>query len=267
MARTQHEDDNATETTSLFQRLATMAPDDPGRMQLRETLIAEHLPVAERLAHRFRHRGEALEDLVQVATVGLINAVDRFDPSIRADFLSYAVPTITGEIRRYFRDTAWSVRMPRRLQELHLSVSSAIGTLSQQHGRAPRPSELAEHLGVSTAEVREALQAASAYRSASLDDVLAGTEGVTLGETLGELDAELAEVEDRETVRPLLEQLSERDRRIVLLRFFQGLSQTQVGERVGLSQVQVSRILSRTLTNLRERLAHQAGGGMADGHR
>lgn len=231
---------------------------DPRYEEIRSRLVTEHLPVAEHIARRFSHRGESHEDLLQVATLGLINAVDRFDPARGVDFLSYAVPTIMGEVRRHFRDTGWAVRMPRRLQELHLSVSSAIARLSQDLGRAPTPSEIAGHLGLNTNEVYRGLEAGDAYRSASLDELLSDTDEIPLGAAIGTDDAELAEVENREVIRPLLRELPERERRIVLMRFFRGMTQTQIAEQIGISQMHVSRLLTRTLVWLRQRLDNEA---------
>lgn len=242
------------ELAPLFVELASVSKQDPRHEQLRETLVTEHLPVAQHIARRFSHRGESQEDLTQVATLGLINAVDRFDPERGVDFLSYAVPTIMGEVRRHFRDTGWAVRVPRRLQELHLSVSSAIATLSQELGRAPTPSELASHLHISKNEVFQGLEAGNAYRSTSLDELLTDTDEIPLGDAIGEDDTQLYEVENREAIRPLLDELGERERRILVLRFFRSMTQTQIAEQIGISQMHVSRLLARTLSWLRERL-------------
>jgi RNA polymerase sigma-B factor len=234
--------------------------DDPERDQLREQLINGYRAMPERIARRFAGRGEPLDDLVQVATVGLINAVDRFEPNRGSDFVSFAVPTITGEIRRYFRDHAWSIRVPRRLKDLHLAVRGAVGELSQQLGRAPRPSEIAARLGLPTAEVIEALAAGEAYRSSSLDGILSSEgEGVVLGDLIGGLDDDLSLIEDREALRPLLAELAPRERTILILRFFRQLTQTQIAEKVGISQMHVSRVLRQTLTQLRERMSSADG--------
>ncbi|WP_016699201.1 RNA polymerase sigma factor SigF [Actinoalloteichus spitiensis] len=238
--------------TPLFHELAELSPDDPEHAKLRETLVTRHLPVAKHIARRFGNRGESQEDLVQVATLGLIKAVDRFDPTHGADFLSFAVPTIMGEVRRHFRDTGWSVRVPRRLQEMHLAISSATSELSQTLGRAPTPRELAERLDVPLEQVFEGLAASNAYRSASLDEMLLDDETVSLGDSIGQEEPELEIVEYRETLQPLLAQLPERDRQILLLRFFGNLTQTQIAKRIGVSQMHVSRLLSRTLARLRE---------------
>ncbi|MGH8917301.1 MAG: SigB/SigF/SigG family RNA polymerase sigma factor, partial [Actinomycetes bacterium] len=195
------------------------------------------------------------DDLVQVATVGLINAVDRFEPDRGCDFLSFAVPTITGEVRRYFRDYGWSTRVPRRLKDLHIAIRGTLAELSQQLGRAPRPSEIAVRLNLPVAEVIEALRAGGAYRSSSLDEMLGSGEGsATLGELIGGLDGDLALIDDREALRPLLAELAPRERTILVMRFFREMTQTQIAEQVGISQMHVSRLLRQTLEHLRERM-------------
>ncbi|MBA8825865.1 RNA polymerase sigma-B factor [Saccharopolyspora lacisalsi] len=254
-----HRGQSYEELAPLFAELAGVSRQDPRYEELRDKLVTEHLPVAQHIARRFSHRGEPQEDLTQVATLGLINAVDRFDPERGVDFLSYAVPTIMGEVRRHFRDTGWAVRVPRRLQERHLSVSSAISTLSQELGRAPSPSEIAKHLGITRNQVYEGLEASNAYRSSSLDELLTDTDEIPLGDAIGEHDLELGEVENREAIRPLLAELGERERRIVVLRFFRSMTQTQIAEQIGISQMHVSRLLSRTLAWLRNRLETDVG--------
>lgn len=239
----------------LLHEYAALAEDDPRREELRDQLVTGYLPVAQHIARRFAHRGEPLDDLVQVATVGLIHAVDRFEPGRGADFFSFAVPTISGEVRRHFRDQGWSMRVPRRLKDLHVAINSAVSELSQGLGRAPRPSEIAERLGVSPNEVLEGLSAAQAYRSSSLDEMLSTDEsGTTLGDLLGAADAELERVDYRQTMQPLLADLPDRERTIVMLRFFGNMTQTQIADRVGVSQMHVSRLLTQTLAKLRSRL-------------
>lgn len=237
----------------LHRRYAQCDPGDPQRQRLRGQLISGYLRVADNIARRFAGRGEPLDDLVQVAIVGLINAVDRFEPARGCDFLSFAVPTITGEIRSYFRDHSSPTRIPRRLQNLHIAIRRALAELSQQLGRAPRPSEIAERLELPTAEVIEGLRAAEAYRCISLDDP--GVGPAAQAEVIASLDHALALIDDRESLRPLLEQLPSRDRAILVLRFFHQLSQTQIAERVGVSQMQVSRVLRHTLAFLRRRMS------------
>jgi RNA polymerase sigma-B factor len=247
--------------TELLIEFSSMPADDPRRSQLRDRLVTGYLPVAQHIARRFAYRGEPLDDLEQVATVGLIHAVNRFEADRGTDFLSYAVPTITGEVRRHFRDQAWSMRVPRRLKDMHVSIGAAVSELSQRLGRAPRPSEIAQRLGIPTEEVLEGLEASSAYRSASLDEALAGDDenASTAIEILGEVDAALDQVEYRESIRPLLAKLPDRERTIVMLRFFGNMTQTQIAQRVGISQMHVSRLLSQTLAQLRSGLSDEAG--------
>jgi len=210
--------------------------------------------VAEQIARRFAGRGEPLDDLTQVAILGLINAVDRFEPARGSHFVSFAVPTITRELRRHFRDHGWSTRVPTRVTDLHIAISGALTELSQQLGRAPRPSEIAERLRLPLSEVIEALQAGEAYRSSSLDEILGSGQGTaTLGEFIGGLDGELALIDDREVLRPLLAELAPREQTILALRFFRQLTQTQIAEQVGISQMHVSRVLSQSLAFLQQR--------------
>jgi RNA polymerase sigma-B factor len=237
----------------LFDRFIALDQDDPERERLRDRLVTGYLPVARHIARRFSGRGEPTDDLEQAGTVGLLGAVDRFDPSRGVDFLSFAVPTITGEIRRHFRDRTWSMRVPRRLKDLQSSINGALGPLSQELGRAPRPSEIAERLGIGIEEVLEGLDAQHAYRSTSLDELVAGADAA-LGDTLGAADAELEKVEYRQTLAPLLDELPERERTILLLRFFGNRTQTQIADEIGISQMHVSRLLSRTVARLRDRL-------------
>nr|WP_219632973.1 SigB/SigF/SigG family RNA polymerase sigma factor [Haloechinothrix aidingensis] len=244
----------------LFDELAGLDADDPRRADLREQLVTGFLPVAENIARRFSGRGAAKEDLVQVATLGLINAIDRFDPGKGTDFLSYAVPTVMGEVRRHFRDSSWTMRVPRRLKELHQDVSAASSTLAQRLGRAPTPAEIAEYLGVSRDDVYQGLQVGHAYHPASLEESVTGDdEGMRLAETVGEEDAGIEGVEYHESLQPLLRVLPQRERRILALRFFENLTQTQIAERVGLSQMHVSRLLSRSLARLREGITEDEG--------
>ncbi|MCT2587729.1 RNA polymerase sigma factor SigF [Actinophytocola gossypii] len=239
--------------TPLFTELANLAEDDPRRSEVRNRLVTGHLPLAEHIAARFSNRGVPREDLVQVATLGLINAVDRFQPDRGTDFLSFAVPTVMGEVRRHFRDASWSMHVPRRLKELNLAINAASAELSQRLGRAPTPSELARHLDLSLEQVYEGLEAGNAYHSMSLDEALSpNADSDSLGETLGEPDSALAGVEDYESLRPLIERLPERERQILTLRFFRHMTQTQIADRIGISQMHVSRLLARTLETLRQ---------------
>jgi RNA polymerase sigma-B factor len=237
----------------LFAEFAALPPDHPDRAALRAKLVTGYLPVVRHIARRFSGRGEPADDLEQAGTVGLLGAVDRFDPERGIDFLSYAVPTITGEIRRHFRDRTWSMRVPRRLKDLQTAISGAVGPLSQELGRAPRPSEIAARLDMPVADVVEGLDAQQAYRSSSLDELVTGAE-TPLTDTLGIIDAELENVEYRQTLAPLLDELPQRERTILVLRFFGNMTQTQIADRVGVSQMHVSRLLAQTLAQLREKM-------------
>lgn len=239
-------------SAALFGQLVAAATEDE-RADLRRALIELHLPLVEHCARRFGNRGEPLEDLVQVGTIGLIKAVDRFDTDRGVEFSTYATPTILGEIKRHFRDKGWAIRVPRRLQELRMSISAATAELSQKLGRSPTPREIAEHLGVEVEDVLEGLESAHAYATLSLDATTDGSED-TLGsmlDALGEDDVALEHVEIRESLRPLLEGLPAREKQILMLRFFQQKTQSQIAEEVGISQMHVSRLLSRTLDRLR----------------
>jgi RNA polymerase sigma-B factor len=231
------------------------ASDDEERTQLRDDLVRLHLPLVEHCARRFQNRGEPLDDLVQVGTIGLIKAVDRFDAERGVEFSTYATPTIVGEIKRYFRDKGWAIRVPRRLQELRMAISGITGELSQQLGRAPTPREIAERLDISVEEVLEGIESANAYATLSLDAGDSGDEGTTsMLDTLGEDDIALEHVEIRESIKPLLEALPAREKKILLLRFFRGMTQSQIAAEIGVSQMHVSRLLSRTLEKLRSGL-------------
>jgi RNA polymerase sigma-B factor len=238
---------------------ASLEPGSPARLRLRDELVRGHLPVAQHIARRFSRRGEPEEDLEQVATLGLINAVDRYDPERGTDFLSYAVPTITGEVRRHFRDQAWSMRVPRRLKDLNVTLSAAMGQMSQTLGRAPTAAELAVHLSLPKEDVLEALEASNAYRSGSLDEMLVDDpDSGTVSDLLGEADAALEKVEYQQSLAPLLAALPQRERTIIMLRFFKNMTQSQIAAEVGISQMHVSRLLARTLMQLREGLGENA---------
>ncbi|MFD6897042.1 SigB/SigF/SigG family RNA polymerase sigma factor [Rhodococcus sp. NPDC060086] len=247
--------DEYTDVVDELKKIAELDDENPERSAIRDRVVERCLPLAEHIARRFDGRGEAFEDLVQVARLGLVNAVDRFDADRGADFVSFAVPTIMGEVRRHFRDTAWAVRVPRRMKELHLSLSHATADLSQRLGRAPSAKELAQELGIDQEEVLQGLVAGNAYTTISVDRSSSQAEdGLTLADTLGEYDAALDEVENSEALRPLLDALPERERSIVMLRFFGNMTQTQIAERVGVSQMHVSRLLAKTLAQLRDQL-------------
>jgi RNA polymerase sigma-B factor len=245
----------------LFAERAALPDGHPRRAQLRAQLIAGYLPVARHIAHRYGYRGEHFQDLEQVASVGLILAVDRFDPGRDIDFLSFAVPTITGEVLRHFRDRAAPIRVPRRLRALQGQIYDAAGELAQAHGRAARPSEIARHLRLDVEDVLEGLAARGAGHTSSLDepgrrdeDGSGSKDRTRFAAALGRTEPEFDLVEYRESLGPLLAALPERERRILLLRFFGEQTQTEIAAQVGLSQMHVSRLLSRTLTQLRCRL-------------
>lgn len=244
-----------TAARDFFNRLATIERGSTEWMAIREKLVEMHLPLVEHLARRFRNRGEPLDDLVQVATIGLIKSVDRFDPERGVEFSTYATPTIVGEIKRYFRDKGWAVRVPRRLQELRLSLTSATADLSQRLGRAPTVGELAEQLKLSDEEVLEGLESANAYSTLSLDVPEQGEQdSPVVADSLGAEDEELEGVEYRESLKPLLAKLPPREKKILLLRFFGNMTQSQIAEEIGISQMHVSRLLARTLAQLRDDL-------------
>jgi len=253
IARADHSAPDRTQARELFERLSSLPPDDPERARIRATLVELHLPLVEYLARRFRNRGEWLDDLTQVATIGLIKSIDRFDLERGVEFSTYATPTIVGEIKRHFRDKGWAVRVPRRLQELKLSLTKAIGDLAQREGRAPTVSELAAHLQMSEEEVLEGLESANAY--STLDAPDSGDEDApAVADSLGMIDDALEGVEYRESLKPLLERLPPREKKILLLRFFGNMTQSQIAAELGISQMHVSRLLARTLAQLREGL-------------
>ncbi|GAA2722387.1 RNA polymerase sigma factor SigF [Actinocorallia aurantiaca] len=239
----------------LFHRMQSLPEGDPERQRLRDQLVEMHLPLVEYLARRFRNRGEWLDDLVQVATIGLIKSIDRFDLERGVEFSTYATPTIVGEIKRHFRDKGWAVRVPRRLQELKLSLTKAISELAQKEGRAPTVAELAAHLQMTEEEVLEGLESANAYSTVSLDAPDSGDEDApAVADSLGMIDESLEGVEYRESLKPLLEKLPPREKKILLLRFFGNMTQSQIATELGISQMHVSRLLARTLAQLREGL-------------
>jgi RNA polymerase sigma-B factor len=232
-----------TQVLELFSRL-------PGDAAAREEIIVRFQPLAEYLARRFGGRGQPTEDLIQVAYVGLISAVDRFDFTREVRFSTYAAATIVGELKRHLRDKAWAVRVPRSLQELGLRINRALPVLTQELGRSPTVPELAERLDSTPEEILAAMDAAQAYTASSLDAPL--TDGdTTLHEMLGEEDPSLAWFDEWASVAPAVKELPERERRVLYLRFFAGMTQSQIAEEIGVSQMHVSRILSQVLAQLR----------------
>jgi RNA polymerase sigma-B factor len=250
--RTSHDRARARQ---LFADLQTLDEADPQRQRTRDELVEMHLPLVEYLARRFRNRGEPLDDLVQVATIGLIKSVDRFDLERGVEFSTYATPTIVGEIKRHFRDKGWAIRVPRRLQEMKLALTKATSELSQRNGRAPTVAELAAHLQMSEDDILEGLESANAYSAVSLDAPDSGDDdSPAVADSLGTTDDALEGVEYRESLKPLLERLPPREKKILLLRFFGNMTQSQIATELGISQMHVSRLLARTLVQLREGL-------------
>jgi RNA polymerase sigma-B factor len=227
--------------------LFTRRPDEDARTEL----VRRFLPLSEYLARRFSGRGESPDDLVQVASLGLLNAIDRFDLDRDVQFSTYAAVTIVGELKRHFRDKGWAIRVPRRLQEVGLRVNQVLPELSQELGRAPTIDEIAVRCGASSEEVLEAMEASQAYTTSSLDAPV-GEEGAAPIELLGSDDPSIAVLEEWASVAPAVRDLPQRERTVLYLRFFRGLTQSEIAREVGVSQMHVSRILSQTLRVLRE---------------
>ena len=248
-------DDVRTCSAKLFGVLRDEGASSAERACARDDLVHLHLSLVEHCARRCRNRGEPFEDLVQVGTIGLIKAIDRFETDRGVEFSTYATPTVIGEIKRHFRDKGWAIRVPRRLQELRMQIGTATGELTQQLGRSPTPRELAEAIGCTVEEIMEGIESSHAYATLSLDasdDTDDGPPAVL--STLGVEDVSIEHVEVRESIKPLLEGLGEREKRILLLRFFKNMTQSQIADEIGVSQMHVSRLLTRTLTQLRTSL-------------
>ena len=242
-------------SAELFGEMRADGASEAVRSTSRDSLVHLHLPLVEHCARRFRNRGEPFEDLVQVGTIGLIKSIDRFDTDRGVEFSTYATPTIIGEIKRYFRDKGWAIRVPRRLQELRMQISSATAELTQKLGRSPTPRELAEEIGCTVEEIIEGFESSNAYSTLSLDASNDDDDSSSsMLDALGIDDAGLEHVEIRESIKPLLEQLDPREKKILLLRFFKNMTQSQIAEEIGVSQMHVSRLLSRTLSQLRSSL-------------
>lgn len=246
------------DVAGLFTRLSATEPDSAEHAALRNELIGRCIPLADHIARKFSGRGEPFDDLTQVARVGLVHAVDRFDVSRGSNFLSFAVPTIMGEVRRYFRDNTWAMRVPRRVKETHLRIGAAVDSLSQSLGRSPTAKEIAAELDVDPDEVTQAVIAGNAYQPTSIDAASVGRDtDASLLDTLGEEEAQFDRVEEYVAIRPLLAGLPERERRILTMRFFESMTQTQIAAQMGISQMHVSRILTKTLARLREQSARE----------
>lgn len=240
----------AGEAESRGNELFARLPDE----EAREELVRLYQPLAEYLARRFFGRGEPIEDLTQVATIGLLKAIDRFDLERGVKFSTYATATIVGELKRHFRDKGWALRVPRRLQESGLKVGRAVTDLYQDLGRAPTVREIATRTGLSDEEVLEAQETAQAYTTASLD-APTDDEGSTTGDRLGTEEESFEFLEGWATVAPAIRGLPPRERHILYLRFFRGLTQTQIAQDLGISQMHVSRLLARALASLRQEVS------------
>lgn len=238
----------------LLEQLVTLDSDDPIRARARDELITMHLPLVQHLAWRYRDRGEPLDDVVQAGTIGLIKAIDGFDLDRGVELSTYATPTILGEIKRHFRDRTWAVHVPRRLQELQGTVATRIDELSAVLHRSPTVREVAQSLDMSEQDVLEALDARQARTSDSLDHSTGSTEGDVVPRAVAVIDPAFDDIDDRESLRPLLEALPARERAIITMRFVRGMSQSAIAEELGISQMHVSRLLARSLRDLREGL-------------
>ncbi|MFE0445582.1 SigB/SigF/SigG family RNA polymerase sigma factor [Streptomyces fungicidicus] len=259
--------DDAPDTAALFTRMAELQ-DGPERDAVRDELVTAWLPMAHRIAGRFRDRGEAVEDLRQVAALGLVKAIDRFDPS-RGAFESYAVPTITGEVKRHFRDRMWALRVPRRVQELRNKVRVARRELTQSPG-SPEPSvaAIAAHTGLTEDEVGAGMEALESFSTLSLDAELSSDDdGYSLADTLGASDSSYDVVVDRESAKEGLRRLPERERAILYMRFFEDMTQSRIADQLGISQMHVSRLISRSCARVRADVMGQRSGRRGTGGR
>lgn len=241
----------------MFVLLRRLPPESDDYARQRDDIVSRCLPLADHVASHFARRGESLEDLTQVARLGLMNAINRFDPDKGPSFIGFAVPTMMGEVRRYFRDYSWGMRVPRRLRELHVQISRTTSDLAQRLGRAPTAGELAQVLEVPREEIIECLVAGDAYRLESLDAPMSA-DGLgkprLVADAVGGTDPEIDHITNREAVRVLLSALPQRERQVLHMRFFESMTQSQIAERIGVSQMQVSRILANTLRCLRDQL-------------
>lgn len=238
-------------TRELFRRYK-----EDGDMEAREQLVMSHLNLVRFLANKFKNRGEPLDDLVQVGYLGLLKAIDRFDPDRGLEFTTYATPTILGEIKRHFRDKGWSVRVPRRLQELSAKVNQATDTLTTQFQRSPTIQEIADYLDASVDEVLEAMESSSAYSSVPLEGTGSSEndDAPSVIDRYGSEDNELAFIDDRLVIEEALKGFSPREREVIELRFLKGMTQIEIAEQLGISQVQVSRLLRRTLKKIQDKI-------------
>jgi RNA polymerase sigma-B factor len=259
--------DDAPDTALLFTRLAALE-DGPERDAVRDELVSAWLPMAHRIAGRFRDRGESVEDLRQVAALGLVKAIDRFEPE-RGAFESYAVPTITGEVKRHFRDRMWALRVPRRVQELRNKVRVARRELTQNPGSPePSTSDIAAHTGLTEDEVATGMEALESFSTLSLDaELSAGEDGYSLADTLGAADTSYDTVVDRESAKEGLRRLPERERAILYMRFFEDMTQSRIADQLGISQMHVSRLISRSCARVRDEALGERANSRGPGGR
>lgn len=259
--RRSHDHHDAPDTEAAFERMTSLGAG-PSREVLRERIVCAWLPMAIRLARKYRNRGEESEDLEQVAALGLTKAVERYDPARGNAFESYAVPVILGEIKRHFRDCTWDIHVPRRVQELRNRVRRAMQEVGQETGRTPGIKEIARHSGLSEEDVRAGMEAMQSYSSLSLDAEMAGggssSSGYTLLDTLGATETAYRQVIRRETVKPCLRRLPERERRILYLRYYRDMTQSSIADQLGISQMHVSRVLRATCEKVRREVEEAA---------
>ncbi len=250
-------DDSYDDVVEMFVVLRRMPAESHEYNRQRERIVTRCLPLADHVASHFARRGEGLDDLIQVARLGLMNAINRFDPDKGPSFIGFAVPTMMGEGRRYFRDHSWGMRVPRRLRELHVQISRTTADLSQKLGRAPTAGELSQVLEVPREEIVECLVAGDAYRLDSLDAPMGADSSGTprlVADSVGSIDPQIEHITNREALRVLVAALPQREREVLRMRFFESMTQSQIAERIGVSQMQVSRILANTLRCLRDQL-------------
>jgi RNA polymerase sigma-B factor len=245
---------HADTAIELLNAMVALPAGHPSRPALRSKAIEAWLPLAKHLANRYAGRGEPTNDLIQTATVGLIKAIDRFDPSFGVEFGGFAIPTIVGELKRHFRDRTWSIRVPRRLQELRMAITAANSTLTHTLGRSPTVPDIAAHLNITEDEVLEGLEGARAYNATSLSTPISADGNTELGDTLGGEDHGFELTDLRIALGPAMATLAERERTILTLRFYGNLTQTEIAERVGVSQMHVSRLITKSLLKLRQHL-------------
>ncbi|MFI6238837.1 SigB/SigF/SigG family RNA polymerase sigma factor [Micromonospora sp. NPDC050795] len=239
----------------LLRQMAATANGDPRRAALREGAIKAWLPLANHLAKRYAGRGEHIDDLTQTAVIGLVKAVDQFDATRGVAFTAYAIPTIIGELKRHFRDRTWAIRVPRRLQELRLAITAANSTLTHTLGRSPKVADIATYLGVTEEAVLEGIEGARAYRTTSLSTPLGTDTTAELGDTLGATEHDYELVELRVSLIPALATLPDRERKILTMRFYGNMTQAQIAEQIGVSQMHVSRLITKALDRLHGHLA------------